>query len=477
MSLLLADSLGSAAPGVASSSSSPVSSPLLSAHQLMESSVIDLMQCVMEYQRSRAHRRMEAEERRRKQAQAAAAHAATTAQLADAAQLTRGVYGLHARSAAAAAAPPQPQPPTPTSTIDTHPSPAAIAESFSSFLSHFHLLSHLVPQLPIASIERLIQFLHPTPIENEAAAGGADANALGSVSNSGTMPYAFPLLDASAQVQLIELLIKAYLQLAYLRDREEQDQQDEAYDRDSEQRARQMAHAAAPFEIDEKQTHREGEPGPGEADIAARELTRSPTPVDSHASRTPSASALCQLQLLRVLRAYAGHYRLSYVIHRCVDYSNWLACAVAMESAAPVISSSSDSPSDSCIRHRAPINSLLLASGSVPDLHLGSVGDAMECRLKYMGQRLEKWNEWKHRRARYPADSSTGPPSANSALPILLTHQLPSLPPDVWLSFDEYAVETAHLFMQLVATHLIRVATVPEQARLIALVRRAHIDT
>ena len=159
-----------------------------SVHQSMESSLVDLMQTFSEFESHKAKRKREEDERRRRIAAAAAAAAANTAQLQEAAQLTKGVYGVHARTPSHALAShahsphshPHSSPhhahPSPTHSIPPpipEPSPSEIAATFANYLPHFHHLSHLVASLPISSLERLIQFLQPSLIEQDEPGNGS----------------------------------------------------------------------------------------------------------------------------------------------------------------------------------------------------------------------------------------------------------------------------------------------------------------
>ena len=497
--------------------------------QRVELLIVELMAASMEMQMRQAERNRNQREAKRREAEAAAAEirpivtaasklekyapashtaaatssSAKTVKRPPAHNTATGTGGaaasLAASSSAAVAAAESSVSPSPSSSDSAA---AAATEPDSPFLAHFHLLSHLLLELNVPTLERLISFLDPSPTPTHTGTG---TNAAGAATNAHTthssaastgstgggassgMALCFRLLDSSTQVALVELLLKCVLQLKEMLDTAERRQHDEieaAQRRRARERSQQEQEQAEERKHDE---HAEGEVAPGEgkpasASAAAASSSSRPAAASTVApsaasspSRTPAV--LAQQRLLHLLRWYSGLYRLSHILPRCLDYQNWLAAAVAIESR-PAASIFAAMPMQGSLPPPAPrLNPVLLAAGALEDVNHTHLVDALECRLKHMEMRAESWRRWKRARRAYgaSADAIDRPscPSSLHDVPLLVDGLLPPLPADVWLSFDGYAIDTGKMLLQLVITHLVHIEAVSEQARLTALLMRA----
>lgn len=484
--------------------------------QRVEICIVELMQHSMEMQLQQATRTRSQREAKRREAEAAAAEirpivtapnkvekympaAAATSSSAKTIKrppssnaATGGAAASLAASSSSASAIATPVAPADSSSPPASDSSSA-AEADSPFLAHFHLLSHLLLELNVPTLERLISFLDPSPAPATAAANAntaaatttAAASTTGSTSSGGGpasgMALCFRLLDPSTQVALVELLLKAVLQWKEMLDTAERRQHDEI---EAAQRRRARSQQQEEDEERKHDEHAEGEIAPGEGKPAPASASSSSRPAAATApgaapspSRTPAV--LAQQRLLHLLRWYSGLYRLSHILPRCLDYQNWLAAAVAIESR-PAASVFAAMPMQGSLPPPAPrLAPVLLAAGALEDVNHTHLVDALECRLKHMEMRAESWRRWKRAKRAYGASAAADAmdrPSCPSSLhdvPLLVDGLLPPLPADVWLSFDGYAIDTGKMLLQLVITHLVHIEAVSEQARLTALLMRA----
>jgi len=375
--------------------------------------------------------------------------------------------------------------------VDSYPSAPFYSLHSPTFLSHFHLLTQLLPELGCASLERLVHFLDPSPTFSASMPLNTDDTATSIPSSMGMsgsgMSLCYRLLDDATQIALIELLLHTMLHWQRkLQHAEERGVQQVEHGSSNHAEIEQPLDTNGGGETDEQkwqqyqrndhrqgegnhQDHSEGSSSPGEGFMSGSSSSEgqqrmTPSPTSHTVEITPAG--LVQLRLLRLLRVHSGHYRVSSIVHRCIDYNNWLAAAVAMENA------SNDAAANQTQQHPSDLQ---LAGGATVNQRTVYVADAMECRFKVMEQRATTWTRWKLQRQH----SSPSPPSSSLSsvrcesqgeVPMLLPQLLPPLPNDVWLSFDSYAIESGQLLMQLVLTHLINVQSVGEQARLMQIV-------
>jgi hypothetical protein len=457
--------------------------------------------------------------------------------------------------------------------------PAASSSSVYPFLSHFHLLGQLMLTLDVGLLQRLIAFLDPepglaaalelqleleadevaaekkggaaggasaTPSANGQAASAADSSSPATTTSGGGggsgMSLCFRLLDAPTQLQLIELLLHCMLQHKQLLDKHEIDErratrgtittmapmtmtpQQEGAAAAAAAVTPSASASSASTSAGEGETH-SSSAGEGSGETSSSTSSSSAS-LSHNRNRTPpprTPALLAQLRLLHLLRAYSGQYRLAHILPRCVDYRNWIAAAVAMESRpVPAAAPSSIAPAASPAATTAAAASAsragfsgaaaafgrvsattLLCSGAEGHINptqsnLALLADAMEARLKHIEQRLHLWRRWKdattfgstnsHQGAESNTDtgstqlntllgSTEGPATLSSlSMPLLVDGLLPPLPAAVWLSFDRYAVASGEMLLQLVLTHLVPLgAHFPSEqaARLIASLMRA----